>query len=766
MQLNKKENAMVSVIIPIYKTEKYLEECLNSVLSQKICREIKNRKIEIICVDDESPDNSKEIVQKFMEKNNNITLLSQKNQGQSVARNNAIKIAKGKYIVFLDSDDLLPEGAISSLVTLAEETGSEVVVSHAKAFNSRRSWYIEPHAEVASASFRKVKFFHRAIFVNTPPPWAKLYNRNLLIRNNIIFPVGIKLAEDWIFVINAMYKANHISSTPEVTYLYRGRDDEENPSCTQIVNEKIFSDLLSVYDLSKKFNLPLQQQKYAKLFILKGVLYRLGKFSLDNEINSCKKIYQSLRQFLVEDVGLDMIYTFTPERRLPLLLIYYSFYSEAHRVMNGILKPSCLRRSIEARDEEIEKDYLAIKEKVKNKKKKKSISKVTRKKIKIAKWKIKYHIARGLSNIFYRKKNISLIGERLGNTANDSSFYLFSYLNSSRYDSNSGNDYYYVIKRGAKTAVNLSGYKNIVYYGSLKHFIIFNAAKNYIFSDSMRDVFHRWKDIHHNHDDKKKFFLQHGIFALNRASGYYDANSMLRRHELPDKFIVSSEHEKNLICKNFGFEKNRVAVTGLSRFDTLPKKQTKPSKTILLLFTWRDNLNNISMEKFTDSQYYKNLCSLLKNKRLSDIINTHGYSIEACLHHKLHKYLQATQNITEFKIHSMNEVNVQSLIINSDIMVTDYSSASFDTLYQNKPVLYYWFDSDKFFATRGGPLINPLIDMPGEICRTEESLINEIEELIDKKVKQCFVKNKKADVFFKYKDNNNCKRIVDLIESN
>lgn len=758
---------IVSVIIPVYKTEKYINECLDSVLKQSLNKKHKNSFIEIICIDDGSPDNSSELIQEYIKNNDNILLIKQKNSGQSVARNNAISIAKGKYIIFLDSDDLLPDDAISSLLDVADETQSEVIVSHSKAFNTRRSWYIEDHAEVACASLRRVKFLHRSILVKTPPPWGKLYSRQLIIRNNITFPIGIKLAEDWIFVMNAMYKANHISSTPAVTYLYRGRDDEDNPSCTQIVNEKVFSDLISVYNLTLQFNFPPRQTWLAKLFILRGILYRLTKFSKDNTFLKCKETYKKLHHFLKDNIGVEVLEIFTPQRRLPLLLLYHGFYSEAHRILNGIFRKGFIKRSDININELIISDFNLLKHKNSFPRRYLIKTNIFKKKFKKLRWTLQYYLSSLMANVFYRGRNINLIGERLGNTANDSSYHLFRYSQdiSSSYKKTSDTEYYYVIKKEALTISNLSNYNNVVIYGSLKHFIIFHAARKYIFSDCMRDIFFRWKEVAHHHNHKPLYFLQHGIFALNRAAGYYDRNSMEKRKELPHKFIVSSEHERNLVCKNFGFFKDEVAVTGLSRFDHLPKKTCSPSKKIFVMFTWRDALNNMSSEQFRESQYYQKLIQLLTDTTIKKILDKYGYTIEACLHHKLHHHLEYTRDSDSYHIHSMNEVDVQSLIIESDIMITDYSSASFDMFYQRKPVLFYWFDEEKFFAQRGGPLINPLKDIPGRVSRDIDALIKNIEFMLKNRCKLDEESNKKSNIFFKYRDNSNCRRILSLIES-
>ncbi|HGN9371406.1 TPA: CDP-glycerol glycerophosphotransferase family protein [Citrobacter pasteurii] len=761
MKSNCKE-AIITVIIPVYRVEKYIKECLDSVLAQRLDKWSKKYFIEIICIDDGSPDRSEAIIMDYIKGNDNIILLKQLNQGQSVARNNALQISHGKYIVFLDSDDLLPPDSFISLLATAERTGSEVIVSHAKAFNSRRSWYIEPHAEVACSSFQKVKFTHRAILINSSPPWGKMYSRELLVSNNIIFPEGIKLAEDWIFVIHAMYRANHISSTTEITYLYRGRDDEDNPSCTQLVNKKVFTDLLKVHELSKTFTLPPQQVAHANMFILRSILYRLSKFSIDNSLSECKPIYKMVREFLLNVIGIDKINLFTPVRRLPLLLLYYGFYSETHRIMNSIYTKTCIKKGISVSCENIISDYKVLVNKRNELKSFKRKIKEKKSKAIYLYWRAKYNLARLCSKVVFKDKRIALIGERLGNTANDSSYFLFDYIKKDGVSLKE--NYYYVIKKNAKTATNLSGFSNVIWYGSFKHFMVFNAAHKYIFSDSMRDVFFRWKDVAEQHNYKKKYFLQHGVFATSRAAGYYDRNSMFRRNELPDKFIVSSDFEKSLVCKNFDFEPERVVVTGLSRFDKLPKNNKVKNKKILVLLTWRDELSSVKPDKFVKSTYYKKLMELLNDNCLKSTLSKYGYTIEACLHHKMSLFLNETINEAPFKVHDMNKVNVQELLINSDIMITDFSSAVFDMVYQNKPVIFYWFDEISFFAKRGGPLISPLTGMPGPICRNVNDIENVLISLLKSNVavqKQYASQYKR---FFKYRDNRNCKRIINVIE--
>lgn len=753
---------LISVIIPVYNVEKYIRDCIESIIIQTVDGLSFDKSIEVIFIDDGTPDNSAEIIREYQNIYRNIYLIQQENSGQSVARNNAIKIASGEYVFFLDSDDLLPPDALSPLYKLAKETSSEVIVSHSKAFNSRRSWYIEEHAEVASAALRRVKFFHHSMLVKTPAPWAKLYKRNLLLRNNIEFPVGIKLAEDWIFVMKAMHKANHISTTPHISYLYRGRDDEDNPSCTQIVNEKVFYDLTKVYELSLQFSLPERQTYLAKLFILRGILYRLTKFASDTSIDEAKPIYKHIHHFLKSHISDKPLRAFTPPRRLPLLLIYHGFYSEAHRVMNGNLQKSCLIKGQKVGDEDIICDYKSLMlKKIKNK-----FNKIKNKLKSVfinTKWHLKYKTSKIITKLYNDNDNIVLVGERLGKTANDSSYHVFSYVNDTK-KYKGDKTYYYVIDKNAKTKINLKTFGNVVNYGSLKHFILFNLASTYVFSDSMRDVFHQWKRVAHEHDHKNKIFLQHGIFALNRATGYYDKNSMEKRFELPNKFIVSSEFERNLVCKQFGFDKDEVAVTGLSRFDKLPKMRQKMTRKILILPTWRDWLSNANEQQFKKSQYYKKIYELLQSEGLNGFLKENNLSADICLHHKMHAHLETLPQSNSIALHSMNDIDVQSLIVAADVMITDYSSASFDMLYQRKPVIYYWFDSQRFFATRGGPLVCPHTGIPGPVVTTEDELLQAIKSLVSNNFRIDKEHARIANKFFDYRDNNNTKRIVDLIE--
>ena len=122
------DNPLVSIIVPVYNVEEYLEECVNSIISQTYTN------IEIILVDDGSTDNSGELCDKYSLRDNRIEVIHKVNGGISDARNVGAKSAKGKYIYFIDSDDYIVSEAIDELVSVALRDNSDIVFFDAKCF--------------------------------------------------------------------------------------------------------------------------------------------------------------------------------------------------------------------------------------------------------------------------------------------------------------------------------------------------------------------------------------------------------------------------------------------------------------------------------------------------------------------------------------------------------------------------------------------------------------------------------------------------------
>ena len=187
----------VSIIIPIYNTEKYLEKCLSSVC----CQTYKN--LEIICINDGSTDRSGEIAEKFAKKDSRIILKHQKNSGESAARNIGLQLASGEYIGFIDCDDWIEEDMYDSLVKELENENADIAVSGWYKDKEYESIRIKNEKEITEKSFSGEKFleylYERDSYREFAYMWDKLYKRKLFYDENgemILFDTNLRLGGD------------------------------------------------------------------------------------------------------------------------------------------------------------------------------------------------------------------------------------------------------------------------------------------------------------------------------------------------------------------------------------------------------------------------------------------------------------------------------------------------------------------------------------------------------------------------------------------
>ncbi len=140
----------VSIIVPVYNVEKYLKRCLDSLISQTL------KDIEIICVNDGSKDNSDKILEEYARKDSRIIIINQENQGISVARNNGMDIAKGKYVGFVDSDDWVDSDFFEKLYNAAEKNNAQMAVCSIIRLNEYRSKkYLTLKNETVTEDFKE-----------------------------------------------------------------------------------------------------------------------------------------------------------------------------------------------------------------------------------------------------------------------------------------------------------------------------------------------------------------------------------------------------------------------------------------------------------------------------------------------------------------------------------------------------------------------------------------------------------------------------------
>lgn len=207
------KNELVSIIIPIYNVEKYLDKCINSIVEQTY------NNIEIILVNDNSPDNSIDICKKYEKLDNRVVLINKKhNQGVSAARNSGIEISKGEYIVFVDADDWLDKGYISYMVNMIKQNDCDFGISKNCYKYDNEVSNTTDKIEIISSEEATALLLSPIIEVGC---WNKIYKRSLLINNNINFNTKQYFGEGLLFITTIAQASKKVAVSSKKMYHYR-----------------------------------------------------------------------------------------------------------------------------------------------------------------------------------------------------------------------------------------------------------------------------------------------------------------------------------------------------------------------------------------------------------------------------------------------------------------------------------------------------------------------------------------------------------------
>ncbi|WP_257063040.1 bifunctional glycosyltransferase/CDP-glycerol:glycerophosphate glycerophosphotransferase [Priestia megaterium] len=326
-----------------------------------------------------------------------------------------------------------------------------------------------------------------------------------------------------------------------------------------------------------------------------------------------------------------------------------------------------------------------------------------------------------LFNQLYRNKNIWLIGERK-DTAQDNSYHLYTYIRTNHPHQNA----YYVIDKNAEDYQRIKHLGNIVHFNSLKHTFYLLVSQKTInsYSEASNMYTKAYKNIvkyYPEWQQNEKVFIQHGVIGVSRVNHVLHKNRMNY-----SQFVVSSPFEKKHIVKEFGYEDKEVVVTGLARWDAL--QDISKGNEILVMPTWR---NWIKTEKqLFESDYWNRYMALFKNPDFNRILEERDLTVTFFPHYQMQQLIKSFPVLGErIRIARQGEETVQSLLKRHSILITDYSTVSFDFAYMNKPVFFYQFDYDEFYSKHynEGP-INHKKDLFGERAEEEQALINLLEK--------------------------------------
>lgn len=284
-------NDLISVIVPVYNVEKYLKRCVDSIIWQSYSN------LEIILVNDGSPDRCGEICNEYAKKDDRVRVIHKKNGGLSDARNAGVEIARGNYLAFIDSDDWVNEKYFEKLYQLISNTNSDIVSCNFLETDGKVKTTIPQEVEIYTfTNYEALEQLTNKFYSQLVVSWGKIYKSNLF--NDIKFPVG-KIHEDEFVIHHLLYSADKVVLTTEQLYYYYQRNDSITGEGFNIKGRVHASQALE--DRAKLFNqiglIKSRDSVYQTLFNIYRQIIEYEQTDKDKNYNKSKifERYSNLR---------------------------------------------------------------------------------------------------------------------------------------------------------------------------------------------------------------------------------------------------------------------------------------------------------------------------------------------------------------------------------------------------------------------------------------------------------------------------------------
>ena len=352
-------------------------------------------------------------------------------------------------------------------------------------------------------------------------------------------------------------------------------------------------------------------------------------------------------------------------------------------------------------------------------------------------------------------KDLWLIAER-GIDARDNAYYLFKYITANHPEINIA----YAITKDSADRERVEKLGRIINHNSFEHYISLVLSKVKISTHIMG--YTPYIDFFVKADKKgiikgKKIFLQHGIIKDN-LTYLYNNNVNL------DLFVCSAKPEYEYVKSLYGYKDNVVQMLGLCRYDALYKNE-QPTKKVLLMPTWRYNLQGADKKEFVKSEYYKVYSNFLASEKLKNVLEKYNYELLFYPHIEFQRFIDTFKGCERVKIVTFNDSTVQNLLIKSDVLITDFSSVFFDYGYMEKPMIFYQFDKESFRQQHYEEgYFDYERDGFGEILYDENDVIDELDRILENGCVLDDKYRKRIDKFFTLRDENNSQRNFEAIK--
>ena len=321
----------ISIILPVYNVEKYIDETMNSIINQTMPIE----DIEVIFVDDNSTDNSREIIKLYTNKYKHFKgVFLECNSGScGKPRNIGIDYITGEYVIFGDPDDIFLNDACEKLYNCAKKNDSDIVMGKFIQFDSKGTSYdkmdkiltneiinckIEEYPDLLKTSYNMMK---------------KIYKSSYVKEKKLFFPENV-ISQDSVFTVESFFKANKISYIPEFIFKYRIREEEKNLSATQKINIKYFEDFIFVRNRVMQLYDEYGKIDYIETRYARDVNWLLSQFerNIETSKDNIIKICNIIRGFLIHSNNYNI--TLNNNRHKLLNFIIKENYTEIFKFIN------------------------------------------------------------------------------------------------------------------------------------------------------------------------------------------------------------------------------------------------------------------------------------------------------------------------------------------------------------------------------------------------------------------------------------------------
>lgn len=314
---------MISVIIPMYNAEKYVEKCIQSLLNQTY------QDLEIIIVNDGSKDRSQEICEKYASQDKRITLINTENRGAGSARNTGIETAKGEYISFIDSDDYVCPDYYERLLNMLQKTNADIAIGRYERISEHDEMQFINTGEIKECTnMEELMILYgedEDKYINAVLVTNKLFKRELF-EGDVRFPIR-RLIDDEFIIYKLIYKSKKIVYTNDVMYAYVQSDS--SIMRTDFKEQRVY-DTIDVYDEVYGFFKENGTEELNKKILIRYLSYCVElaqKTSTSTIIDDKEKVYQYLKgKFNQKTEG--------AKKKIGLEK-YQHFYEEFHKVVDS-----------------------------------------------------------------------------------------------------------------------------------------------------------------------------------------------------------------------------------------------------------------------------------------------------------------------------------------------------------------------------------------------------------------------------------------------